>query len=150
MPSGGLHELIDAHYEALYRYAYRLSGSAADAAPDGAVSVPRHAFATAPAGGLFGDTVCCVGPVPGNGSVRLKLADGAPPGFVTVMVSSESLPAATVPGENALLPAATGITVSVPALRSRLLTMSADGVVAVTVPIGRSLLCPPVLTLPAA
>jgi RNA polymerase sigma-70 factor (ECF subfamily) len=31
MPSGGLHELIDAHYEALYRYAYRLSGSAADA-----------------------------------------------------------------------------------------------------------------------
>ncbi len=31
MPSGGLHHLIDAHYEALYRYAYRLSGSAADA-----------------------------------------------------------------------------------------------------------------------
>lgn len=32
MPSaGGLHQLIDAHYEALYRYAYRLSGSAADA-----------------------------------------------------------------------------------------------------------------------
>jgi len=29
--SGGLHALIDAHYEALYRYAYRLSGSAADA-----------------------------------------------------------------------------------------------------------------------
>ena len=28
---GGLHQLIDAHYEALYRYAYRLSGSAADA-----------------------------------------------------------------------------------------------------------------------
>jgi RNA polymerase sigma-70 factor (ECF subfamily) len=32
MPSAnGLHELIDAHYEALYRYAYRLSGSSADA-----------------------------------------------------------------------------------------------------------------------
>lgn len=31
MPSGGLHQLIDAHYEALYRYAYRLSGAAADA-----------------------------------------------------------------------------------------------------------------------
>ena len=31
MPSGGLHQLIDAHYEALYRYAYRLSGTAADA-----------------------------------------------------------------------------------------------------------------------
>jgi RNA polymerase sigma-70 factor (ECF subfamily) len=31
MPSGGLHSLIDAHYEALYRYAYRLSGTAADA-----------------------------------------------------------------------------------------------------------------------
>lgn len=29
--SGGLHALIDAHYEALYRYAFRLSGSAADA-----------------------------------------------------------------------------------------------------------------------
>ena len=28
---GGLHELIDAHYQGLYRYAYRLSGSAADA-----------------------------------------------------------------------------------------------------------------------
>ena len=32
MPSAsGLPQLIDAHYEALYRYAYRLSGSAADA-----------------------------------------------------------------------------------------------------------------------
>ena len=32
MPSaGGLHQLIDAHYESLYRYAYRLSGSSADA-----------------------------------------------------------------------------------------------------------------------
>src|SRR5215471_5427446 len=32
MPSvGELPKLIDAHYEALYRYAYRLSGSAADA-----------------------------------------------------------------------------------------------------------------------
>jgi len=32
MPSaGGLHQLIDAHYETLYRYAYRLSGTAADA-----------------------------------------------------------------------------------------------------------------------
>lgn len=31
MPSGGLHQLIDAHYEALYRYAYRLSGVSADA-----------------------------------------------------------------------------------------------------------------------
>src|SRR3954469_10768917 len=32
MPSvGGLPQLIDAHYEALYRYAYRWSGSAADA-----------------------------------------------------------------------------------------------------------------------
>jgi RNA polymerase sigma-70 factor (ECF subfamily) len=30
-PAGGLHQLIDAHYETLYRYAYRLSGSAADA-----------------------------------------------------------------------------------------------------------------------
>ncbi len=29
--AAGLHELIDAHYEALYRYAYRLTGSAADA-----------------------------------------------------------------------------------------------------------------------
>ncbi len=29
--AGGLHQLIDAHYEALYRYAYRLTGSAADA-----------------------------------------------------------------------------------------------------------------------
>jgi RNA polymerase sigma-70 factor, ECF subfamily len=29
--AGGLHGLIDAHYEALYRYAYRLTGSAADA-----------------------------------------------------------------------------------------------------------------------
>lgn len=29
--AGGLHELIDAHYQALYRYAYRLSGTAADA-----------------------------------------------------------------------------------------------------------------------
>lgn len=29
--AGNLHELIDAHYEALYRYAYRLSGKAADA-----------------------------------------------------------------------------------------------------------------------
>lgn len=29
--AGSLHQLIDAHYEALYRYAYRLSGSAADA-----------------------------------------------------------------------------------------------------------------------
>src|SRR5438552_11165481 len=29
--AGGLHALIDAHYEALYRYAYRLTGSAADA-----------------------------------------------------------------------------------------------------------------------
>ena len=28
---GGLHDLIDAHYQALYRYAYRLSGSSADA-----------------------------------------------------------------------------------------------------------------------
>src|SRR5918999_429340 len=27
----GVRELIDAHYEALYRYAYRLTGSAADA-----------------------------------------------------------------------------------------------------------------------
>src|SRR6184192_607618 len=32
MPSsGGLHQLIDTHYQALYRYAYRLSGSSADA-----------------------------------------------------------------------------------------------------------------------
>jgi RNA polymerase sigma-70 factor (ECF subfamily) len=30
--AGGLHRLIDAHYQALYRYAYRLSGSAAEAA----------------------------------------------------------------------------------------------------------------------
>ena len=29
--AAGLRELIDAHYEALYRYAYRLTGSAADA-----------------------------------------------------------------------------------------------------------------------
>jgi RNA polymerase sigma-70 factor (ECF subfamily) len=29
--AAGLHSLIDAHYEALYRYAYRLTGSAADA-----------------------------------------------------------------------------------------------------------------------
>lgn len=29
--SGGSHALIDAHYEGLYRYAYRLTGSAADA-----------------------------------------------------------------------------------------------------------------------
>jgi RNA polymerase sigma-70 factor (ECF subfamily) len=29
--AGSLHQLIDAHYQALYRYAYRLSGSAADA-----------------------------------------------------------------------------------------------------------------------
>ena len=29
--AGGLQGLIDAHYEVLYRYAYRLSGSAADA-----------------------------------------------------------------------------------------------------------------------
>ncbi len=29
--AAGLHELIDAHYEALYRYAYRLTGTAADA-----------------------------------------------------------------------------------------------------------------------
>lgn len=29
--ASGLHQLIDAHYQALYRYAYRLSGSAADA-----------------------------------------------------------------------------------------------------------------------
>ena len=27
----GLHQLIDAHYQALYRYAYRLTGSSADA-----------------------------------------------------------------------------------------------------------------------
>ena len=31
LAAGGLHALIDAHYEALYRYAYRLSGSSADA-----------------------------------------------------------------------------------------------------------------------
>ncbi len=31
MASGGLPQLINAHYEALYRYAYRLSGSSADA-----------------------------------------------------------------------------------------------------------------------
>src|SRR6187549_3702737 len=32
MPSaGGLPQLIDAHYESLYRYAYRLSGASADA-----------------------------------------------------------------------------------------------------------------------
>jgi RNA polymerase sigma-70 factor (ECF subfamily) len=29
--AGGLHQLIDAHYEPLYRYAFRLTGSAADA-----------------------------------------------------------------------------------------------------------------------
>src|ERR671936_2608077 len=29
--AGGLHGLVDAHYQALYRYAYRLTGSAADA-----------------------------------------------------------------------------------------------------------------------
>jgi RNA polymerase sigma-70 factor, ECF subfamily len=29
--ASGLHDLIDAHYQALYRYAYRLSGSSADA-----------------------------------------------------------------------------------------------------------------------
>ena len=29
--AGGLHDLIDAHYQALYRYAFRLSGAAADA-----------------------------------------------------------------------------------------------------------------------
>lgn len=29
--AAGLHDLIDAHYQALYRYGYRLSGSAADA-----------------------------------------------------------------------------------------------------------------------
>src|SRR5437764_4871876 len=29
--SAGVRELVDAHYDALYRYAYRLSGSAADA-----------------------------------------------------------------------------------------------------------------------
>lgn len=29
--AGGLHELIDAHYQSLYRYAYRLAGTAADA-----------------------------------------------------------------------------------------------------------------------
>lgn len=29
--AGGLHDLIDAHYQALYRYAVRLSGSPADA-----------------------------------------------------------------------------------------------------------------------
>ena len=29
--AGGLHGLVDAHYEALYRYAYRLAGSSADA-----------------------------------------------------------------------------------------------------------------------
>lgn len=28
---GGLHQLIDEHYQGLYRYAYRLSGSSADA-----------------------------------------------------------------------------------------------------------------------
>src|SRR5262245_55608992 len=31
MASGGLHQLIDAHYEALYRYAFRLTGTSADA-----------------------------------------------------------------------------------------------------------------------
>ncbi|WP_439627191.1 RNA polymerase sigma factor [Gemmata sp.] len=31
LAANGLHALIDAHYEALYRYAYRLTGSAADA-----------------------------------------------------------------------------------------------------------------------
>src|SRR3954471_24486324 len=31
MGFAGLHQLIDAHYQALYRYAFRLSGSAADA-----------------------------------------------------------------------------------------------------------------------
>jgi RNA polymerase sigma-70 factor, ECF subfamily len=29
--AGGINQLIDAHYQALYRYAYRLSGSSADA-----------------------------------------------------------------------------------------------------------------------
>ncbi len=29
--AGGLKSLVDAHYEALYRYAFRLAGSAADA-----------------------------------------------------------------------------------------------------------------------
>lgn len=29
--AGGLHDLIDAHYQALYRYAFRLSGSSSDA-----------------------------------------------------------------------------------------------------------------------
>lgn len=29
--ASGLHQLIDAHYQALYRYAYRLTGSSADA-----------------------------------------------------------------------------------------------------------------------
>ena len=29
--AGGLHDLIDAHYQALYRYAFRLSGTQADA-----------------------------------------------------------------------------------------------------------------------
>jgi RNA polymerase sigma-70 factor (ECF subfamily) len=29
--AGGLHELIDAHYQPLYRYAFRLTGTAADA-----------------------------------------------------------------------------------------------------------------------
>jgi RNA polymerase sigma-70 factor (ECF subfamily) len=29
--AGGLHQLIEEHYQGLYRYAYRLSGSAADA-----------------------------------------------------------------------------------------------------------------------
>jgi RNA polymerase sigma-70 factor, ECF subfamily len=29
--AGGINQLIDAHYEALYRYAYRLSGTSADA-----------------------------------------------------------------------------------------------------------------------
>src|SRR6476619_4442024 len=31
MGFAGLHQLIDAHYQALYRYAFRLTGSAADA-----------------------------------------------------------------------------------------------------------------------
>src|SRR6476619_6926326 len=40
---GGLHQLIDAHYEALYRYAYRLTGSAADAE-----DLTQEAFGKAP------------------------------------------------------------------------------------------------------
>ena len=95
--------------------------------PEGAVSVPTHALAAGVA--ATGEIVWPAG----RSSVIVKLAHaGALFGRVTVIVSSESVPAGTVDGENAFDADAGAATTSVPEIATRFLIGSPAGGVPTT------------------